>query len=292
MTVTNRLNLPEAIVKACSRERHSKPGEISATTLLKGMKEVILTERHWDELSADAADQLWALWGTTAHAILESEGANEFTEIKLKHEICGVTLTGTIDNYDMKEGVITDWKTASVWKVIYHDFADWTMQGLVYAWLLYQNGFSVKKCRFVALLKDHSKAKARYGNGYPKSPVCVYEFAVTADMMNDAEGFIRAKIEQYKLMRQLSDDLIPECPEKERWAEPEKHAVLKEGRKSAVKLFESREEADKHALALGAEHYAVTRPGEDRKCMDYCACNKFCGYYRRGHAGNGKEEAE
>jgi hypothetical protein len=285
MTITNKLGLPEAIVKACTRERHNKPGELSATTLLKGVREIHLTKRHWEELTVDAADLIWALFGTATHTLLESEDKNEFTEEKLQHEVDGVTVTGVIDNYNMKEGMITDWKTASVWKVIYQNFDDWTRQGMVYAWLLRKNGFPVSKCRFVALLKDHSKAKAKYGNGYPKSPVYVHEFFVTADWLQSIEFFIKSKIESYKTVAGEPDDRLPVCSDEERWAEPPKYAVMKEGRKSAVKLHETRKEAEEHALSLVGKHYIENRPGSDRKCEDYCVCNKFCSYYRQRYGG-------
>ena len=71
MAVTNKRGLPEAIVKACSRERHNKPGELSAATLLKGLREIILVERHFDELTVDAAGQIWALFGRAAHSFGE-----------------------------------------------------------------------------------------------------------------------------------------------------------------------------------------------------------------------------
>ena len=58
MKVTNKYHLPEAFVKAVSVERHNKQGSYSATTLNKGTKEVILQERHWDDFSVDAADQV------------------------------------------------------------------------------------------------------------------------------------------------------------------------------------------------------------------------------------------
>lgn len=62
MKVTNRLHLPEAFVKAVSVERHNKAGCYSATTLNKGVKEIILQERHWEEFTVDAADgDKWAV---------------------------------------------------------------------------------------------------------------------------------------------------------------------------------------------------------------------------------------
>jgi hypothetical protein len=190
-------------------------------------------------------------------------------------------VTGQIDNYDMKSGVVTDYKTASLWKFVYRDFSGCEKQGLVYAWLPRKNGFPVKKCRLVALLKDHSKTKARYGNGYPPSPVCVYEFDVTEDALRDIEEFIRDRLTVYTKASEVPDDMVPACLPEERWAEPEKYAVMKEGRKSAVKLFDSRDEAEAHAAGLGAKHRVETRRGSDRKCEDYCLCAKFCSYYRQ-----------
>jgi hypothetical protein len=280
MKITNRLGLPEAIVKAVVRDPHNKESCLSATTLLKGTREIILTERYRDEITADAADMIWALFGSAAHKLLESEGENEFAELRLEHVFNGVTVTGFIDNYDMKSGVITDWKTASVWKVIYRDYDDWNLQGQLYAWLLSKNGFSVRKCRFVALLKDHSKTKAGYGNGYPKSPVYVHEFDVGEDLMRDIESFIKAKTESYRIFHDAPDERLPECSPKERWSDPDTFAVMKAGRKTAVKLCDSYEEAESRAAALGPNHYVEKRPGSDRKCEGYCLCREFCSHYK------------
>jgi hypothetical protein len=73
------------------------------------------------------------------HSLLESEGENDFTERAMAYEAGGITVTGRIDNYDMKNGVIGDYKTASVVKVKglanakHGDFSDWYLQGMIYA---------------------------------------------------------------------------------------------------------------------------------------------------------------
>lgn len=149
MKITNKLNLPFGMVKAISTERHNADRCISATTLLQGMKQVILTARHWDGLSDDVSDRIWAIFGTTVHSLMESEGENDFTEQDISFPVKGITVTGRIDNYDMKNGVICDYKTASVWKVKFNDFEDWYKQGMIYAWLLVKNGFKAEKCRFI-----------------------------------------------------------------------------------------------------------------------------------------------
>ena len=71
MIVTNNLHLPEAFVKAVSVKRHNKTGCYSATTLNKGTKEIILQERHWEEFTTDAADNVWAVWGAAVHELFE-----------------------------------------------------------------------------------------------------------------------------------------------------------------------------------------------------------------------------
>jgi RecB family exonuclease len=174
MTITNNLNLPAGLVKAVSTERHNANGCLSATTLLQGVKHLLLTDRHWEQLADDVADRIWAIWGTAVHSLLESEGENDFTEQEMSHKIGGITVTGRIDNYNMASGTICDYKTASVNKVKFSDFSDWYLQGMIYAWLLTRNKFPVTHCRFIALLKDHSKTEAQRDRQYPQNPVLYY----------------------------------------------------------------------------------------------------------------------
>ena len=287
MTITNNLGLPHGLVAAVSPKRHNEPGSLSATTLLKGAKEIILTERHWDEMADDAANRVWAVFGTAVHALLEQEGADDFTEETLSAEFGGIKITGRIDNYNMKEGVVADYKTASVWKVKFKDFEDWRRQGLIYSWLLKQNGFPISRCRFIALLKDHSKTEAARSSEYPQSPVHIYEFDVTDEALAEIEQFIQRKVGAYLDCvnnpdlgyQETPDDEIPECSPEERWASPDKWAVMKKGRKSAVRVLDCEEEAQKLALDDKAL-YIEFRKGESKKCAGYCPCREFCSYWK------------
>lgn len=280
MKVTNRLGLPAAFVNAVSVRRHNEPGCYSATTLNKGVKEIILTDRHFDELEADAADSVWAVWGTAVHALMESQKDENFHEEKFEVPLSKSKITGQVDSYDMENATIFDWKTASVWKVIKADFADWKAQGMTYAWLMSQKGLPVKKCRFVALLKDHSKTKAQTDSTYPQSPVFVYEFDVTEEGLKETGERLEKKVIELEAASLMEDKDIPICSESERWAEPEKFAVMKEGRKSAVKLFDNEGDAGAMAAELGAKHYVERRPGVSRKCEGYCPCREFCEFYK------------
>ena len=285
MQITNNLCLPAAFVHAVSTERHNAPHCYSATTLNKGAKEIVLTDRHYDEITVDASEQIWAVWGTAVHALLENEKDDNFHEERFKVAVGNSWVTGQVDSYDMERGIINDWKTASVWKVQFADFADWRAQGLTYAWLLTKSGLEVKKCRFVALLKDHSKTKAKHDASYPQSPVFVYEFDVTADDLAATEARIISKVTEIENAYKLGDDDIEPCTLEERWADGEKYAVMKNGRKTAVKLFDNQQDAEAYAGELGNSHYVEHRPAVSRKCEDYCSCCDFCNFYKSMHKG-------
>lgn len=286
MKVTNKLNLPAAFVNAVSTNRHNAAGCFSATTLNKGAKEIILSDRHFDEITVDAADSVWAVWGTAVHALLESQPDNNFHEEYFKVPVSNSFVTGQVDSYDMENGVINDWKTASVWKVQFNDFSDWRRQGLTYAWLLQQSGLDVKKCRFVALLKDHSKTKAKNDSSYPQSPVFIYEFDVTAADMEETAARILTKVQEIESAYKLDDDAIEPCSAEERWADDEKWAVMKNGRKTAVKVFDNQLDADAMAGEMGNAFYVEHRPAISRKCGDYCKCKDFCNFYKAMNKGD------
>jgi hypothetical protein len=167
------MNLPEALVKAVSTRKHNDPGRLSATTLLNGVKQIHLRDRHWDEIEEDVADHVYALFGTAVHAVLKDEGVDEFTEEFISSEVDGITVTGKFDNYNMRTGVLTDYKNVSHWKIQFGNFEDWRLQGLIYAWLLKKNGFDVQTCRFVAFIKDHINRVDKSDSVYPKKPVYV-----------------------------------------------------------------------------------------------------------------------
>ncbi|MBR1640263.1 MAG: PD-(D/E)XK nuclease family protein [Treponema sp.] len=270
MKVTNRLHLPEAFVKAVSVERHNKAGQYSATTLNKGVKGIILQERHWEEFTVDAADSVWATFGTAFHAIMEKYEDGNFHEEKFDIAVSNSRVTGVVDSYDMERGIINDWKTASVYKVMKGDFADWYKQGMTYAWLLKQNGLDVHKCRFIACLKDHSMTKAETDRTYPQAPVFIYEFEVTPEELAQTGERITAKVKAIEAAEKQGDDDIEPCTPEERWADGDKWAVMKNGRKTAIRVFDAEIDAENCAGELGNSHYVEHRPAVSRKCGKYC----------------------
>lgn len=286
MIITNELGLPQALVDACDVSPHNAPNTVSATTLKSGVREILLTKRHWEEMTDDVSDRIWALFGTAVHALLEKESPDTFVEEKFDKQISKYKVTGRLDCYDMKNKIIFDYKTASTWKYKFNDYSDWKFQGLVYAWLLKQNGLEVKECRFVMMFKDFSKTKAKTEFGYPQKPVYVYQFFVTEKDLEMIQNKIIEKILLLEESEKLKDDELPLCSDEERWVKPSKFAVMKKGRKSAVKLCDDKETAEQYIEAVGDDLYIEERKGSDGKCEGYCNCCEFCSYWKEKYGND------
>lgn len=285
--ITNKLNLPEPLVQAASDIREPKPKSYSVTEILKGTREIILSRRHHDEIVEDVSDRIWLIFGTAVHKILEQaeETPNQIKEGRVEADMGdGYKLTGIFDLYDDSTGTVTDYKTASVWKVIYNEWDDYRKQLLAYCWILRQMGFEASKGRIVALLKDHSKSKAGRESGYPPYPVYTVDFKFSDDELEGFGEWARRKFDEIRAAEAVPDGDLPQCTADERWFKPGKFAVMKDGRKKAVKLYDDRAEAEIHALEIGGR--VDCRPGHDGKCDGYCRCHEFCEHWRSTYGGD------
>lgn len=282
MIITNELNLPQAFVQMAQRDEYETANnEYRVTSLLKGIRETELERRHSREIKRDVSDMVWLLFGTATHSILErqKEGDREIKETRLKMEMDGIVLSGQFDLYNEEEERITDYKTASVWKIIYGNYEDWRRQLLIYAYMLRDAGFPVKRGRVVAFLKNHSKRDAKVKAEYPKLPVQPVDFTFSERDFQEIEVWLKERIAQVKRARELPDDRLPLCTQEERFNSGDKYAVMKKGRKTALRVLDSQEEAEQWMASNGGDSIEI-RPGEDKKCQDYCAAKEFCSYYK------------
>lgn len=287
MIITNEMNLPQPFVSAAARDYRYKPKRYSVTAVMKGPREAILQRRHDDEIVEDVSNSIWAIFGTAVHSVLEQaeETESQLKENKLVVEMPnGYELSGIFDLYDDSTGTVTDYKTASCWKVKFGEFDDWRRQVLCYCWMLRELGFDAKRGEIVALLKDHSKTKAKMGE-HPPTPVYRIGWDFTDGDFAEVGKWLRERFEEIERCEELPDDELPVCSEEERWHRPGKYAVMKKGRKSAVRLYDTEQEAQNRLEALPAGHYIEYRPGSDPKCEDYCSAAPFCSYYAESHGG-------
>lgn len=289
MKITNRANLPEPFVRMAEEEYEIKPKRYSVTTLLKPVREILLNRRHNDEFEQDCSDKIFQIYGKAVHAVLEnySEGANEFAEEKLTVTLeNGYTVSGIIDLYDIDKAEVADYKTASVWKVVYKDYDDWRKQGLMYAWLLEKNGIPCKSVVFYAILRDWSKTKAKTDSTYPQSAVLRVAFDID---IAEIDKYIRDKIDEIAFYEDKPDEELPLCSAEDRWNDGDKYAVMKNGRKTALRVLDSAEEAEKWKADNGGDFIEV-RKGTDKKCVDYCQCCTKCQYWQERYGNDGRTD--
>lgn len=284
MIITNKNNLPESLCNAVDPNKHNKKYHLSATTLLHGVKDIILSDRHWDEMTDDVSNRIYALLGTAAHKIFEEadDKPGVVHEKEFEKAVGRYTVTGRIDRYDPETETIYDYKTTSVYKVKNADYTEWFKQLMTYAWLMKNDGYTVKHLCIYAILRDWSKLEAKRNSDYPQTQTVTILFDICDEDFVRIEEAINTKVSLIEKYDNSPDDEIPECTESERWAKPATFAVMKEGRKTAVRVFEEESSAvkfiegskDKTGLSV------VARPGINPRCQEYCNCCQFCNFWK------------
>lgn len=275
MKLTNKLNLPEAIVAAIANDPYSKGDcHFSVTELLQPPRARALKIKHAHELQEDVSDRLWALYGQVAHTILERANLLDLSEKRFFAEINGVKISGQIDTLAIKDGVLSDYKFTTSWgfKTDSPPKPEWISQLNMQAHILRLNDIVASKLQIVGLLRDWQIREAQNNPGYPQAPIAVIDIPMWS--AEQTEAFINERV---SVMR-AAEVSLPLCTASERWAKNDTYAVMKKGVKRAHSLQYSIDTAEKMAKDVGG--YVQFRAGESTRCKSYCNCNIFCGQYQ------------
>ena len=293
MRITNKYNLPDVIVNAIKNDPYnSGPCDISVTRLIAPPRKVALEALHYKELEEDASQRIWSLFGQAMHVILERAETVADTEQRLSIERCGWTISGQFDNFDAIKGTLTDYKVTSVYSAKSKAHTDYEAQLNLLAHILRCNGYTVNSIQIVAILRDFSPCKLQRETNYPTTPVQTIFFPLWSE--EKCEEYIYERIR----LHQEARTKLPRCSDEETWKTPDTYALMKDNRKTAVKLFEDRNEAVKAYntacdKAKNEElYYVQIRPGRCIRCEDYCPAKKFCSQYQEYKAKLEKELAE
>lgn len=273
MKLTNRANLPEAFVNAVKNDGYTKgDADASITELCDSPKAVILKKRHDADIVEDVQDRVWSLFGQVTHTILERANQTAIAERRLSIEVEGWKVSGGMDLYDV-DGTLTDYKTTSVWSLIYDGAEKWERQLNCYAVLLRAHGHKVDRLQAVALLRDWSRGKAKADPSYPQ--VQVVNVPLNLWPADVAEKFLRERVILHKQARLTGE--LPDCTKKERWVREEEWAVKKVGGKKAVSggVFDTEDEA-RTFKGLDNNLIIEYRPGKSTRCLEYCPALPWC----------------
>lgn len=283
MKITNNYNVPEPLVTLASKEYYSKgASQYSVTELMAPPKVKRLREKYDAEIEQDVSDMLWSMLGSALHVVME-RGQTEgyISEERIFAKVDDVTVSGAIDLQKVTpEGIVLiDYKFTSAWAVM-QEKTEWQQQLNIYKWLVE----TVKRKKVVGLqicafIRDFSRHETK--EGYPNSPIHMVDIPMWDSVTT--ETYVRERLEMHrnaKVAQDFEEELQP-CSDEERWMSETTYAVKRDGRKTAIRVFKSLEEANE--LALKEKGYVETREGEPRRCVgNFCGVSKWCEQYNGG----------
>jgi hypothetical protein len=281
--LTNKLSLPNVFVRAIGKSsgKYTRGNsDISVTQLISPAYQRNLIETS--DSVEDVSDMIWSLLGTAVHYIIENASIDDdISEERFFHTVGDKVVSGQCDL--ISDGTLYDFKVTSVWSLMDGGKIEWEQQLNLLRFLASIKAVSsgdsrylVNKLAIVAILRDFQKVKAGI-DGYPKSAVAIVDIPLWPLMQ--AGSYLADRVEAHF----QSDP--PPCTDEERWATEEVYALMKDGRKSAVKLHDTRESAEAAAAEKGKGHFVQLRPKTYRRCEGYCGVSHSCPVFNSNASG-------
>jgi hypothetical protein len=281
--ILNPRNLPASIVKAVTGdpERRPEPGRIGVTELIGPPYARHLKIKHWDDMQDIVENRAWMMLGHAFHHwmhIHAPEGS--ISEEKIEIQFPDFVLSGIPDIVD--GNTLYDYKVTSVWSFIYGDKPAWEAQCNIYRWMVWKSkSIVIDNLSIIAIMRDWKQRDANLKQDYPQAQLIIIPVKVWD--LEETERYIEGRLSRHYG--------IAPCTPEERWTKPDTWAVMKKGRKTALRVLPSQEEAEKWMEANGnKESYIERRIGEDTFCKLYCSVREFCQIKRTGDE-NEKEDA-
>lgn len=287
MKITNNFNLPESIINVIQRPQYSRgKAQISVTEILNSPRIVQLRQKHMDDITEDASDMVWSLFGSAVHNILEhGKGDNHIVEERLHMDFNGWHISGAIDLQELNpNGVgIRDYKVTSAWAV-QQDKKEWVEQLNLYAWLVEKVKFmKVTDLQIIGIVRDWSRRDAVNKEGYPQAPIVTLNIPLWS--MEDREKFIveRLSLHNEAIFNLGVGDPLAECTPDEMWEKPTVYAVRKIGGVRAKTLFGEKDKAEQELEKLNAkkpDYEIEVRDGSRTRCEGFCQVAPYCDQYQ------------
>jgi hypothetical protein len=284
MKLTNKHGLPETFINVIQRPTYSRGNsEISVTEILSPPQLVLLRRRHAEDIEVDAADQVWSLFGSAVHNILQhGKDEHHVVEERLFTTFEGWSISGAIDLQTFQPDgsvIISDYKVTSAWAV-QQQKTEWIDQLNLYAWLIERTkALPVTGLQIIGIVRDWSRREAALKDTYPQAPI------VTIDIpLWDAETreqFVKGRLTLHNEANfSAVSGEMPQCTPEEMWEKPTTYAVMKEGGKRAKRVFESLDQAEAFRAEQTGAHHIETREGGRTRCESFCQVAPFCQQYK------------
>lgn len=275
MRIVNDLGLPQAFINAVSgKDPNYKPDptRIGVTALIDSPMVRRLYIEHYDELVVLASDYLSSFLGICLHEKLQRHAPEGYAaEKKYEFKIGDLTLVGIAD---LVNGGIEDYKLMSAWSWVFDKEKHFEQQLNILNWMRVKNGEKpAEYLRIHCFIKDWTRYQTKNPD-YPQQKYFSYDLKIWP--LETTEQFINDRLKLH-----LDKNYI--CTEEDRWIRNESWAVMKQGRKSAVRCLETAEFALNYIQNKGLmDEYTkgtvtiVERKSEAKRCSEYCKCKSVC----------------
>ena len=294
MKLTNKLGYPAAYVARVTKGMYKpKKESIGVTSLIDAPLVRHLLIKHWDDIVLDVDDFFKMSRGTAWHEYLESEIPEDVQGEVLERipYSKNLKISGKIDIWDEKNGIIGDYKTCSPWAIVFGQDKKWEQQLNVYAWMKRKNKTKVNKLEAYVFLWDWSKLDAGRDKNYPQRQYFTQNLPLWT--FEQQQAYIDERMEYHKDPQ--------ECTAEEKWQSNKitvagesiivtgpVYAVKKKDRKSALRVLPSKSKAIDYICKtnLTADYssgkiFIETREGCCRRCEEYCSVRGVCPYAKK-----------
>lgn len=291
-----------------SYDHNDDPNTISATTLLKPLRQVILPSRiPPGEGLVNLADMMNNRMGTAIHDGIEkawmtnyrkamqniglpdriidhvriNPSAEElgtgiipiYLEQRLSRQLGKWTITGKFDF--IGEGKVQDFKSTSTFTYKKQTGADkYTQQGSIYRWLdprkIYQDRMDIHY-----IFTDWKGAMAKTDPSYPPKRFHTQSFELLS--LNETEAFIRKKLALIEQYWNAPEEELPPCSDDELWRSEPVFKYYKNPAKTArsTKNFDTMQDAMLRLSEDGNVGIVKEVPGQVTACR-YCPAFAAC----------------
>lgn len=307
--ITNREKIPLSVALFLAVDHYDYvPNTISATSLLKPLRQFILSRRVPPGTNIpDVEDFIAARMGTAIHDSIEKAWTEHrdqamkdlgypqhiidrmvfnpkpedlkpdsiavYMELRSFKEVDGFRVSGKFDF--VGNGALEDFKSTSVYTWIKdRKDEDYILQGSIYRWLnpeiITSDIFTIQ-----FIFTDWQRGMSRADPNYPARRMMPRKYKLMS--IAETEAYVKNRLIQIKTYMDKPDEEIPECTDKELWrSEPVwKYYSNPANKGRATKNFDNEGEAIAFWQSKGGKGEIVEVKGQVGACK-YCAAFPVC----------------
>lgn len=292
-----------------SYDHNADPTHISATGLIKPLKQIILGTRiPTDATPADISSLVQSGMGTAIHDSIESAWVNNYTssmkalgypqgvidriainptsrevkenpdnipvymELRSSKTVEGMTISGKFDF--VADGRVEDFKSTSTFTYVNKsNDAKYQLQGSIYRWLN-QDIITKDHMAIQFIFTDWKAMQALANPKYPKTRTLEYKIPLLS--IPKTELFIRDKIIKIKTLMNEPQDRLPACTDEDLWRRAPVFKYYKDPNKTtrSTKNFDNSSDAQAR-LSTEGKGMVIEVKGEVVACR-YCNAASIC----------------